>query len=148
MKKKTTTGKKGRRRGDTPLTPSTLEDMIELLREESPEVAASFEKAYREKLYQDRYGAEDHGYDEINKASHYNNTPARCKNCGQQIECIDIVRWLPFNLGNAVKYIWRHLSKGAPLKDLKKAAYYIEDERKRLEVYNVTGNQKFRGERE
>lgn len=25
----------------------------------------------------------------------------------RKLECIDITRWLPFPLGNAIKYIWR-----------------------------------------
>jgi hypothetical protein len=45
-------------------------------------------------------------------------------------ECIHITRHLPFDLGNAVKYIWRAGKKGDVVKsveDLCKAAWYIED---------------------
>lgn len=63
---------------------------------------------------------------EINKAQHYNNSPAKCSQCGHPIECIDVVRHLGFLEGSAVKYLWRFLGKGAPVKDLKKAAYYIQ----------------------
>ena len=35
---------------------------------------------------------------------------------------------LGFCLGNAVKYIARHLHKGAPLEDLKKARWYLDRE--------------------
>jgi hypothetical protein len=38
-----------------------------------------------------------------------------------------------FNLGNAVKYIWRASLKGKQIQDLKKAAWYIQDEIERLE---------------
>ena len=34
---------------------------------------------------------------------------------------------MPFNLGNAVKYIWRAGSKGDTLDDLRKAEFYLDD---------------------
>lgn len=37
-----------------------------------------------------------------------------------------------FNLGNAIKYIWRCDSKGAKIEDLEKAMFYIKDEIERL----------------
>lgn len=46
------------------------------------------------------------------------------------VECIDIIRHLPFNVGNAVKYLWRAGDKGGPEKlreDLEKAIWYIQD---------------------
>lgn len=45
---------------------------------------------------------------------------------GWPFECIDLTRLLPFCLGNAVKYVWRHRDKGNPLEDLKKAVVYLE----------------------
>jgi hypothetical protein len=65
--------------------------------------------------------------DKINHPSHYNSGNARCS-CGRRIECIDITRHLNFNIGNAIKYLWRAEHKGARLEDLKKAAWYINDE--------------------
>jgi hypothetical protein len=47
------------------------------------------------------------------------------------IECIEITRHFSFNLGNAIKYIWRAGLKGGEakaLEDLKKAAWYINDQ--------------------
>ena len=38
-----------------------------------------------------------------------------------------------FNLGNAVKYIWRADLKGEALEDLRKAAWYIAREIQRRE---------------
>ena len=38
-----------------------------------------------------------------------------------------------FNLGNAVKYVWRADLKGNSLQDLQKARFYINDEIKRLQ---------------
>jgi hypothetical protein len=44
------------------------------------------------------------------------------------VECLTITRWMGFNLGNAMKYIWRADMKGAAIEDLRKAAFYIADE--------------------
>lgn len=41
------------------------------------------------------------------------------------IECIEFTRHMSFNVGNAFKYIWRHLDKGTPRQDLEKALVYI-----------------------
>ena len=46
------------------------------------------------------------------------------------VECIDIIRHLPFNVGNAIKYLWRAGDKVGPEKlreDLEKALWYIQD---------------------
>lgn len=63
--------------------------------------------------------------DAINPA-HYRKHPSG-------IECIEVVRHLNFNVGNAVKYIWRHNDKGDPIENLKKAVWYLNDEINRLE---------------
>ena len=57
----------------------------------------------------------------VNHPSHYNGHPSG-------IECIEVVRHMGFNLGNAVKYIWRADLKNDAVEDLKKAAWYINDE--------------------
>lgn len=44
------------------------------------------------------------------------------------IECIQITEHMGFNLGNAVKYIWRCDLKQDAIEDLKKARWYIERE--------------------
>lgn len=62
---------------------------------------------------------------------HYKNSPAKCK-CGQQIECIDVTRHMNFNLGNVVKYIWRHEHKDG-VEALLKAQWYLNDEIKKRE---------------
>jgi hypothetical protein len=49
------------------------------------------------------------------------------------LECIEITRHMNFNLGNAIKYIWRADLKDNAIEDLKKAAWYIDDEIKRRE---------------
>jgi hypothetical protein len=45
------------------------------------------------------------------------------------IECIDVARHFNFNLGNALKYIWRcHHKHDDPVADLKKAISYLQYE--------------------
>jgi hypothetical protein len=64
----------------------------------------------------------------IDHPSHYNSHPAG-------IECIDVVEHMTFNLGSAVKYIWRSGLKGSSptVEDLKKARWYVDREIARLE---------------
>lgn len=58
------------------------------------------------------------------------------------IECIDIVRYRNFNIGSAIKYLWRAglkkeeglNNKDKQIEDLKKAVWYIKDEIKRLKT--------------
>ena len=66
--------------------------------------------------------------DPVNNPTHYNSHPSG-------VECLDVVRHMGFNLGNAIKYIWRADLKGAAIQDLEKARFYIDDEiRKRQTV--------------
>jgi hypothetical protein len=44
------------------------------------------------------------------------------------IDCIQITEHMGFNLGNAIKYIWRADLKGKPTEDLHKAVWYIQRE--------------------
>lgn len=49
------------------------------------------------------------------------------------VECITITEHMNFNLGNAIKYIWRAgLKSKNALEDLQKAEWYIQREIKRL----------------
>lgn len=66
--------------------------------------------------------------DMISSPKHYNSHPSK-------IECIQITEHMSFNLGNAIKYIWRADLKDNAIEDLKKAAWYInrEIERKQIE---------------
>lgn len=64
--------------------------------------------------------------DSVNNPPHYNAHPSG-------VECITITRHMSFNVGNAVKYLWRADEKGAAIEDLKKARWYIDDEIKRRE---------------
>lgn len=51
------------------------------------------------------------------------------------VECIEVSRHMNFNLGNALKYIWRADHKGNQVQDLRKAAWYVLDE-----LYRITGD--------
>jgi hypothetical protein len=44
------------------------------------------------------------------------------------VECIEVTEWMGFNLGNAIKYIWRADFKGSRETDLRKAIWYLERE--------------------
>lgn len=68
----------------------------------------------------------DEKQDNINHPSHYNNHPSG-------VECIDIIEHFNFNIGNAIKYLWRAGLKGDALEDLRKAKWMIDREIQRLE---------------
>ena len=65
--------------------------------------------------------------DQVNHPAHYTSDPSG-------IECIQITRWRNFNVGNAIKYLWRAGLKDsdAHIEDLRKAVFYINDEIERL----------------
>jgi hypothetical protein len=64
--------------------------------------------------------------DPVNNPKHYTSHPSG-------VECIEITRHMNFNLGNAVKYIWRAGMKDEYLQELKKARWYIDDEIAKIE---------------
>lgn len=64
--------------------------------------------------------------DPVAEPSHYKQHPSG-------IECITITRHMNFNLGNAVKYVWRAGLKNSAIEDLRKAVWYLNDEIARLE---------------
>lgn len=72
----------------------------------------------------------------INHPKHYNSLPSFCE-CGKRVECIDVVEHMSFNVGNAIKYLWRADYKGG-IEDLKKAEWYIKREIKRLTAGSKT----------
>jgi hypothetical protein len=65
--------------------------------------------------------------EQVNHPAHYNRHPAG-------VECIDVVEHLTFNVGNAIKYLWRAgLKPGTDaVTDLRKAIWYLERECARL----------------
>ena len=63
--------------------------------------------------------------DQVNHPKHYVSHPSG-------VECIEITEHMNFNLGNAIKYIWRASLKGKEIEDLRKAKWYVEREIQRL----------------
>lgn len=59
--------------------------------------------------------------DPVNHPSHYVSHPSG-------IECIQVTEHMGFNLGNAIKYVWRADLKDNAIEDLKKAEFYIRRE--------------------
>ena len=67
----------------------------------------------------------------VNHPKHYNAHPSG-------VECIDIVEHMTFNLGSAVKYIWRAgLKSESAVEDLRKAVWYLEREIERIGGVNA-----------
>ena len=74
-------------------------------------------------------------HDPVTHPSHYRAHPSG-------IECIEVTRHMNFNLGNAIKYIWRSglKSEYTNVEDLQKAIWYLRDEinkYKTTTVHNV-----------
>jgi len=65
--------------------------------------------------------------DPVNHPAHYTSHPSG-------VECIQVTEHMGFNVGNAVKYLWRADLKGNALEDLRKARWYVEREIARREA--------------
>lgn len=50
---------------------------------------------------------------------HYRNS--------EGVQLIEVIRWLPFSLGNAIKYTYRNAHKENARQDLEKALWYLSD---------------------
>jgi len=59
--------------------------------------------------------------DAVNHPAHYTGHPSG-------VECITVTEHFNFNVGNAIKYLWRAGQKGDVVEDLKKARWYVERE--------------------
>ena len=81
----------------------------------------------------DSQGSSEKEKEQVNHPKHYNSHPSG-------IECIEIARHYNFDIGNAIKYLWRHGLKSEEgkndtqksIEDLEKAIWYIVDE-----IYNL-----------
>lgn len=69
--------------------------------------------------------------DPVNRPKHYTSHPSG-------IDCIQITEHMGFNLGNALKYIWRCDLKKDAVEDLRKARWYIEREIAKRTGINTT----------
>ena len=65
------------------------------------------------------------GSSSVNHPKHYNQIKG--------VECIDVAEQMGFNLGNALKYVWRCGDKGKKIEDLEKAIWYIKREIERTQ---------------
>lgn len=61
----------------------------------------------------------------VDHPKHYNDHPSG-------IEAITVCEHYNFNVGNAIKYLWRAGLKGDAVEDMKKARWYIDREIERL----------------
>lgn len=69
----------------------------------------------------------------VNHPKHYTSHPSG-------VECIEIIRHYDFNIGSAIKYLWRHGlkeeegidTKEKAIEDLEKAIFCINDEINKL----------------
>ena len=68
--------------------------------------------------------------DNVNHPPHYTKHPSG-------VECIAVTEHMNFNIGNAVKYLWRAGEKGNLVEDLQKAVWYINREIERVGKKNV-----------
>lgn len=63
----------------------------------------------------------------VSHPAHYTQGPVHPA-CGEVVECITITEHHNYNVGNAIKYLWRADHKDNALEDLAKAAQYIQFE--------------------
>lgn len=64
--------------------------------------------------------------DAVNHPTHYTSHPSG-------VECITVTESMSFNVGNAVKYLWRAgLKSENAVEDLRKALWYVDREITRL----------------
>jgi hypothetical protein len=66
----------------------------------------------------------------VNHPEHYNTHPSG-------VECIQIIEHFNFNIGAAVKHLWRAgIKTPDPIEDLRKAIWYVQKEIDRIETEN------------
>lgn len=70
--------------------------------------------------------------DAVNHPPHYNAHPSG-------VEAITVCEHMSFNIGNAMKYLWRADFKGNALEDLRKAAWYVQREIEKREKGSANG---------
>lgn len=64
----------------------------------------------------------------VKHPNHYNQNPSG-------VECIEIIQHMNFNVGSAVKYLWRLGKKDDAIQELKKARQCIDQEILRIRKY-------------
>lgn len=63
--------------------------------------------------------------EQVTNPKHYTSHPSG-------VECIQITEHCNFNIGNAIKYLWRAGLKGGTEEDLQKARWYVGREIQRI----------------
>ena len=71
-------------------------------------------------------------FDDVQMPEHYNSHPSG-------VECIEICEHFNFNIGNAIKYLWRYAFKPDKVKELNKASWYVNKEINRLQDKMIGG---------
>ena len=80
---------------------------------------------YYQELEDEFFNTIENKSDMVDSPKHYNAHPSG-------VECIQVTEHMGFNLGNAIKYIWRCDEKhDNSIEDLQKAKWYLEREIKR-----------------
>ena len=76
--------------------------------------------------------------DMVNHPPHYTSDPSG-------VEAITVLRHRNYNIGNAMKYLWRAGLKNEDthIQDLEKAIFYIKDEIKRIQELRVDRDQDY-----
>ena len=113
-------------RGPGPFTAGSI-----LTLDESLMLTQGYPDALSPKQSEPSLSSDSKPHDPVNHPKHYTSHPSG-------VECIQIVEHMNFNVGNAVKYLWRSGEKGgleAHLEDLRKAVWYITREIERLTKY-------------
>lgn len=88
--------------------------------------AAVQETASQPLLAEERVSTTGKGFDgeKVDHPIHYNLHPSG-------VECIDVIEHMSFNVGNAIKYLWRADYKADAQEDICKAIWYLERELER-----------------
>ena len=80
-----------------------------------------------------RAGERPHDAEKFDHPAHYTAHPSG-------IECVTVAEGFNFNVGNAVKYLWRAgLKSEDPTEDLRKAAWYVQREIERVAAARAKG---------
>jgi hypothetical protein len=100
-----------------------------------PQCAAQWRDAKKHLDESNPFKKTEKSTDAVNHPSHYNSHPSG-------VECITVTEHFNFNIGNAIKYLWRAGLKDSMIQDLKKAKFYVEREIERLTKAEAEGGSK------
>lgn len=83
------------------------------------------DNAKKENVNRFTYGALIFVLDDFEEVDNMHECPKHYEKASAKIEPRELLKMLPFQLGNACKYILRYNYKGRPIEDLKKALDYL-----------------------